>query len=65
LIVDGLPNRQVNISIYNSEGKEVFRTSQYKVTKLELDLKTFSAGVYFLNIQDEKNNVIRKKFTKM
>lgn len=65
LIVDGLPNTEINISIYNYEGKEVFSASQCKATRLEIDLQAFTAGVYLLHIQDGENNVIRRKFTKM
>lgn len=42
---------QVNISIHNSMGEEIYKTQTNNQTKFNISLAEFSNGIYFVNVQ--------------
>ncbi|MFP4470619.1 MAG: GEVED domain-containing protein [Bacteroidales bacterium] len=56
-------NKPVNLSVFNSMGREVYRNEGFVVNNasiLELNLNNQREGIYFLNIKGEGINVIKK-----
>ncbi|MEO6883812.1 MAG: T9SS type A sorting domain-containing protein [Bacteroidia bacterium] len=50
----------LNITIYDAFGRNVLSNSAFKINET-LDISALSAGIYFVKIQDEKNNFSVKK----
>jgi PKD repeat protein len=60
IIESAYQNRSFDAVIYNSEGKQVFKTELKHIG--EFDLSDQPAGVYFLQLKDQENNILTKKF---
>lgn len=54
----------LKIQLINSEGQIVFETSKYETSKEGIDVSRFDSGVYFVRLQGDKGNVIRKIIVK-
>jgi hypothetical protein len=55
---------KISILIYNNIGEKVFETHEEKVpSQLSINVSSFTAGIYFLELSDGKTSV-RKVFTK-
>lgn len=50
-------NKKLKVVITSVDGKELVQ-QYFTNTKTEIDLKSFSAGVYFVNVFDEKNRKV-------
>jgi hypothetical protein len=47
-----------NISLYNLLGKIILRHSMHEKNKVVLDVHMIPAGIYFVQVRDEKNNLM-------
>ncbi|KGL59010.1 S8 family serine peptidase [Polaribacter sp. Hel1_85] len=53
--------QDIKISIYNVLGKKQIEAKSYNQNTMELDVSSFSKGVYILKIHDDKGNVVSSK----
>ena len=54
-------NEILNIKILDLTGKELYSGNITNAGKNTIDVSTFKASLYFIEIQNEKNQVVRKK----
>ncbi|MBP6334890.1 MAG: T9SS type A sorting domain-containing protein [Bacteroidia bacterium] len=64
LIVDNLPSKQLEISVYNYAGQHILSNESNSSTKMEVDIKKFSSGIYFIQVSENGKLVSRQKFVK-
>jgi len=64
LIVERLPNNELNISIYNYEGKECFSGFIKNSNQTKLNLEKLSTGMYLIKFTNTAGESITKKFIK-
>jgi Secretion system C-terminal sorting domain len=64
LSVQGLGNKNASIEITNQMGQLLFKKRELVANDFKIDVKDFSQGVYFLEIQSEKARRVLK-FVKM
>ncbi|MBP6334891.1 MAG: T9SS type A sorting domain-containing protein [Bacteroidia bacterium] len=64
LIVDNLPSKQLEISVYNYAGQNIMAMESNSSTKIEVDIKKFSSGIYFIQVRENGNLISRQKFVK-
>jgi Secretion system C-terminal sorting domain len=62
--LSGITAQTLTVNVYNAIGECI--VSQLRLTNhiVEMDLRKYPAGVYFIQVIDDKNNVIRKKLVK-
>ena len=53
-----------SIMVYNNAGEKLFEQKNIS-GKTEIDLSRMPAGVYFITVRDEKNNLLVRKIVKM
>jgi len=53
-------NQNTQVLIINIAGKEVYRLDKIIKSQLEIPLKDFNRGIYFLKIQDKENQKVVK-----
>lgn len=63
-------NTNTNLIVYNALGQRVLTTKQYIfgniVEEIKLNIQHLQVGTYFVQIRDEKNNILaNSKFLKM
>ncbi|MDL2241255.1 M6 family metalloprotease domain-containing protein, partial [Bacteroidales bacterium OttesenSCG-928-K22] len=49
-----------NIVIYNTEGKKVFENKNIKMNSVHIDVKEFSTGIYYINVDGKIEKIIKK-----
>src|SRR5665648_523806 len=54
--ISGLPEEQIQVSIYNSEGKLIFQTNTECRNTLTSELGNYPSGIYILSIKNTNNN---------
>ncbi|WP_115817489.1 T9SS type A sorting domain-containing protein [Winogradskyella eximia] len=55
---------RVSIRIFNTLGKQVFHLNKNNKEKVIINLQEFADGIYFVTLQNEINQVIRKRIIK-
>ncbi|MBP6334889.1 MAG: T9SS type A sorting domain-containing protein [Bacteroidia bacterium] len=64
LFVDNLPSRQLEISVYNYAGQNIMSMESNSSTRIEVDVKKFSSGIYFIQISDNGDLISGQIFVK-
>ena len=54
-----------SIDVYDFAGEKVIHRTPQGENKIVLDVKALTAGIYFVTVRDEKNNLAARKFVKM
>lgn len=57
----GNSNTAYEAIIYNAEGKQVYRASEFKGQQ-EIDLSEYIAGIYFIQLKNSEGKISTKKF---
>jgi len=60
----GLPETELELSIYNYEGKECYSGNTNKHSRISLQTELLSPGIYLLSITNPKGRKTTKKFIK-
>ncbi len=64
LIVNGLPNSEITISIYNYEGKECYSGYSNYASEINLNIDKYTSGIYLLVMRDANSVIFSRKFVK-
>lgn len=57
-------NEKLQLSIYNATGVAVYQTTTKGETRVQLDLSSYGSGLYFLQISNDKENIVKKLIKK-
>jgi hypothetical protein len=50
----------LKIQLINSDGQVVFSTTKYDTASESIDVTNYSSGIYFVRLQGDKGNVVKK-----
>ncbi len=62
--ISHLPIEEVSIKIYSLEGKVIYSNVTHSISKIKIDLREESEGMYVLEIRNSQNQTHRKKIIK-
>ena len=54
-----------SIDVYNVVGEKILHCKMHGENKVVLDLRSLPSGIYFIEVMDEKNNLVVRKIVKM
>ncbi|MGE0635695.1 MAG: T9SS type A sorting domain-containing protein [Bacteroidia bacterium] len=51
---------QTTVTIYNTQGQQVYQSLNHPITKSQIDISQFPSGLYYLHLQSEEGVAVKK-----